>query len=832
LGAKKNYSCFSQVGYGQLYIHGYDENGTQADTNGFIYAENEKIQVQAGPVDPGTALTGYILVELASYLPLACIYDYLSDEFVIKDALHGRHDTIVNPNDYLVIGTIERDNTLVVHASVYERAQVLDHARRDILRDVIFRHASITQAEFDAVMAATGTNFFNRLGAYEAFIGSLLVKKLLAQDVQNDFEVRINKDDGIKLIYQGQVLFHAAVTGKVISRNSEIIGTLRTGEGVTDKARVAIQDETGVTDLSFSGSGPNDIQIVKSGTVAGDFAVEISGKEPVLYDATSPVHIANYRTWRYVRANAANRRVAVDDYAGKAAYSDDGVTWNEVEIAEYADLTHLFVDDQDRFVVADDGFWEIFYSSDGINWYKAVDHRDEIPYGVNPGWCGVAQSPSGRYVAVGGNETFAYADSITNWSSVQYINGQESEENFYGIAVNSSGRFVAVGTIISYSDNGTSWTRAVNDCYLTDICVNSSGRFVATHRYANRVGYSDNGVNWSFYDLGEVSGSIIVTDDDVFIIINGSGNVRTSTDGINWTEAVNFLPGEMGSGLGFDTNGTVYFLYNEYILQNSEHDLFRWKETSGSWSSSQLIVIGNTYALGSYGIEIAFGSPKGHATGDTWTFSQGEMYGLSIEDANGYEYLKASSRTLRLNGTELHTDTLREVVKNGYPGIMHPDGSDSNYIRTPSNGIIPYDSGGKSYCGTSGWPFIQVHGQKVYGAVGNDFADWIEAPPGWKYGYAHVVDSQYYGIPTDTASFTAGKTAEGKMPRAVAGFVLVYTDKAYPIGTKLTYRTDGVLTKKRWWMVRRPAVAEFYQKIDAETWNDTPVNGRNIVRVL
>ena len=42
---------------------------------------------------------------------------------------------------------------------------------------------------------------------------------------------------------------------------------------------------------------------------------------------------------------------------------------------------------------------------------------------------------------------------------------------------------------------------------------------------------------------------------------------------------------------------------------------------------------------------------------------------------------------------------------NGYPGMVHADGTDSNWLRTPLNGLIPYASGGSGSLGTSSWPF-------------------------------------------------------------------------------------------------------------------------------
>lgn len=52
------------------------------------------------------------------------------------------------------------------------------------------------------------------------------------------------------------------------------------------------------------------------------------------------------------------------------------------------------------------------------------------------------------------------------------------------------------------------------------------------------------------------------------------------------------------------------------------------------------------------------------------------------------------------NGKNLST-----LTKNDYQGFAFDDGTDTNYIRTTKNGIIPYQSGGYSNIGTSSWRF-------------------------------------------------------------------------------------------------------------------------------
>ena len=54
---------------------------------------------------------------------------------------------------------------------------------------------------------------------------------------------------------------------------------------------------------------------------------------------------------------------------------------------------------------------------------------------------------------------------------------------------------------------------------------------------------------------------------------------------------------------------------------------------------------------------------------------------------------------------------------NGFYGLTRPDGNDSDWIRTTSNGIIPYQSGSYSSLGTSSWRFSKAYIDTIYGSL-------------------------------------------------------------------------------------------------------------------
>ena len=146
-----------------------------------------------------------------------------------------------------------------------------------------------------------------------------------------------------------------------------------------------------------------------------------------------------------------------------------------------------------------------------------------------------------------------------------------------------------------------------------------------------------------------------------------------------------------------------------------------------------------------------------------------------------------------------------------------------------------------------------IYGSKVWGCVWNDLADCIEVPENTdlEYGYCYCFDGKNYyksteylddgiiGIHSDTAGFCMGKREnEKQMNVAVAGFVLAYVDKEYSVGTPLTCKENGILTKlKEEDISKNPhkIVGTFWKAESNEFWGaegkEVEVNGRMWVKV-
>ena len=186
-----------------------------------------------------------------------------------------------------------------------------------------------------------------------------------------------------------------------------------------------------------------------------------------------------------------------------ASTSTDATTWTTP--TAYGDIDHSYssiaVNSSGLFVAAGsryDGLVTIQKSTTGTTWTSStIAGIDSLPTAI-------AVSPAGRFVIVGNyisgtlNSPCNFTTSAdgTTWTTVAQL--APNYYQVYGIASNASGFFVAVGAYtggfgsfplpaIVTSSNGITWnapvtlTRAsgVETCRFTSVAVNSTGRFVA-----------------------------------------------------------------------------------------------------------------------------------------------------------------------------------------------------------------------------------------------------------------------------------------------------------------------------------------------------------------
>ncbi len=153
---------------------------------------------------------------------------------------------------------------------------------------------------------------------------------------------------------------------------------------------------------------------------------------------------------------------------------------------------------------------------------------------------------------------------------------------------------------------------------------------------------------------------------------------------------------------------------------------------------NDLLVMGQSTLLGpvDFAASGATGNLSGNATtssyplgfasnapGATWGNTTGTSIACWNEtDGGSVDWRKNNPESgkisLKVDGrvyvNEGNSPVLSSEYANGYWGICTPDGANNVWIRTTTQGIIPYQSGGHGSVGTSTWPFSKVYSQQFY----------------------------------------------------------------------------------------------------------------------
>lgn len=232
------------------------------------------------------------------------------------------------------------------------------------------------------------------------------------------------------------------------------------------------------------------------------------------------------------------------------------------------------------------------------------------------------------------------------------------------------------------------------------------------------------------------------------------------------------------------------------------------------------------------------------ASDDTsWKTSKADASALTSHTGNTTVHITAAERTKWNNAA---AGDLRALANTWQQKQSYSASGTVESGSTSGSGAINVTSGGI-------WAAGGIKGNKVYNAVWNDLADCIpvddevelEAGRCYCFDGNHYYKSNEYladgiiGIHSDTYGMHMGaKQGVKQMDVAVAGFVLAYVDKEYPVGTALTCTEDGMLTA----MSKQDKI-EYPEKIVATYWkneleeywgSDTQkvkVNGRRWVKV-
>lgn len=163
-------------------------------------------------------------------------------------------------------------------------------------------------------------------------------------------------------------------------------------------------------------------------------------------------------------------------------------------------------------------------------------------------------------------------------------------------------------------------------------------------------------------------------------------------------------------GIGQMSNGSIEYVYvrggGKYHFYIS-HNVVPTLRTS-------------TYTNNSQSVSPTTSAPAAIST-PTLTFTAGRFSALSYKPTTGINtvYIPTNTSHLTNDSGFLTGNVIRAVSAHGYWGMARPDSNTSDWIRTTSSGIIPYQPGdrGAGHCGlgTSSWYFSYAYIDTVHG---------------------------------------------------------------------------------------------------------------------
>lgn len=226
----------------------------------------------------------------------------------------------------------------------------------------------------------------------------------------------------------------------------------------------------------------------------------------------------------------------------------------------------------------------------------------------------------------------------------------------------------------------------------------------------------------------------------------------------------------------------------------------------------------------------------------------GKVKGLQANAYSADSFLKLAGGTLtgQLSGTSFWAN---QSSGENQSGVTYNGGSlyfwGNNNTGTAgiydSNGgyVIQRDASNGKY---------NINGNKVYGAVYNDYAEYRQSIKHIEPGYIVYSDDDgilrktknrlqhFEGVVSDTFGFSIGKTDKAQTPLAVAGRVLVYTDEELHAGDVVCAGENGKASKMdNIEIANKPdRIVGIVSEIPTyNTWGEDniPVNGRVWIRV-
>jgi hypothetical protein len=291
---------------------------------------------------------------------------------------------------------------------------------------------------------------------------------------------------------------------------------------------------------------------------------------------------------------------------GTAVYTSvDGLTWQNIGSADNSQLWTIMWDGTQYVGGGASGM--VATSPDGLSWTTQTSNATETIWNID--------FNGTRYVAVGLKGTLVSSLDGNNWIT-QLPTAVVTSSDWSDVIWDGS-KFLALGQTtgsitgaIYSSPDGISWTLVFENSKAFKSIASDGSQFVAVG-FSGNIVTSSNGVDWTSRTSGTSQTLYsVVWDGSRFVVVGSWGTILTSTNGTNWTAQTS---GTTESLQGIEWDGSLFVAVGTKGKILTSPDATTWtSQTSGAfqtlndivWSGVKFLVAGqnNTLLTSSDGI--------------------------------------------------------------------------------------------------------------------------------------------------------------------------------------------------------------------------------------
>lgn len=518
-----------------------------------------------------------------------------------------------------------------------------------------------------------------------------ITDNLFANDVVIGRQVRtLNFTEGGNVIDPNRAGFWLSATGKLKVNNADITGTIRSGDGAVSNARIAVKDQSGITlGPVFSGTGINDLTILKEGAVGGEWEVEITHTGSVI-TLTDTYNIGDF--------GPAGGVIFYDKGSTDHVFPDHGPEWQYLECWIAHEGASLSSETNSMFPGEAQYRWKLNATTTpgllpgiGMGYHNTYNHLNSTlfpiahriasrNYGGYSDWylptraelvaLRSARNPHATFE----NISFEITPQPTNPFTFGYWNDPNipnvdllPNANFRPFAWDKGVSFISPPIEERREQLWTSEEISAEAAYIVDLQPMSTGGVDVIERPAPQwlIQRHPAYATWDVLSNGIIqarTNSRMTINYDQFIVLANNKYPRLESQ----------LSSRPGRAIRrFDPRSTI-----------TVPTRFKWRAVGESWSDEIEIPSNREFEIPFADITIGFNNRFQHTVGDRWMFEQGAMKALSVVNDQNEEYVSISQNTVTfgspfnpnanfiINGTLNHNG----IITVAQPGPQGPRG--------------------------------------------------------------------------------------------------------------------------------------------------------------